>query len=1091
MKTARREKMKRKKEGNRKGVKKQKGSQSGDFVDQEEMKTLLSGKKISFSDDEGDDDIDIDIRDEEDETSGNIGEDEVKKFIKKLGLDQFDGHQPVMDEDDKSESDLENQKGKISSKLDKKSSNKTKKEEKPTKTENRNKESVHVRFDAEDNPSEPSVGKRKKKKNQRKSASDVPVQYDEVSSSSQASSQLLIQLEGKWFEEMPSSRVIPTELPDETVVSTYQVRAKELYEKEVGIYEKERVKEDESHSQWMKTVVLSGVMADKIAALGLQIQQAPVHTLQYLDQLLSLAKKKGRREAGVAVDALRHLFLEELLPNDRKLRRFEKHGFDQLDSLSKKEREKQLILWYFESQLKTKYETYVTLQQTLSYDTVEAVKAKSISTMYELLVNKPELEQKLLSQLVNKLGDPDYKVASKVVHWLKNLVKVHAQMKEVVVTEVEQLLYRPNISSKTQYYCICFLNQLLLSSRESNLAAKLITIYFKFFNLCMKKKKDTSDKILNALLTGVNRAYPYSKVDDAKVNEQMDLLFKVIHQSTFNTGLQAMMLLKQVLAARHTMNDRFYSALYRKLLDPGLANSTHQAMFLNLIYQATKDDIDIKRIMAFIKRTLQVCHGQLPPFICGALFMVSEVIKKHPSMLSIKQLQDESDDEEHFEDVKEEDDDTNATAKDDTSEDKKDEEKSKASGWIHKPVIKQGQSKGYDALARNPSFSGAERSILWELKKLANHYHPSVSQFATTILSGESISYGGNPLDDFTLMRFLDRFVYKNPKTKTENSGKISAPFEKKTLPSSGVSNVKSNEFLTLPKEDVPLDVKFFHQYFSQKAEIETRRKEQEEENKRKHKAERGEDDTSSLSDEDSEASSVGDEEFEEILEEEMDKLMEESDIDSLSEDDETDDDESGEELAEDLDFARDLSSKKKTKSEDSENSEDDGSDFDEDWDEEDDDDDEDADAFEVKNDDEFDEEGFGESDDDDGPPEPKVQKKTKIKTKAKVVVEKKKGKQQQKKKKQPDEDAELQENAEKFSSMIDENVSSKFDTMTMEALSNRDKAKWKQLEWEVNRDKWIRGRDTKTIVQAKKTKKRHRWFSKKKKPGKFGGKKK
>ena len=31
-------------------------------------------------------------------------------------------------------------------------------------------------------------------------------------------------------------------------------------------------------------------------------------------------------------------------------------------------------------------------------------------------------------------------------------------------------------------------------------------------------------------------------------------------------------------------------------------------------------------------------------------------------------------------------------------------------------------------------------------------------------LQGESLSYSGDPLQDFTLIRFLDRFVYKNPK---------------------------------------------------------------------------------------------------------------------------------------------------------------------------------------------------------------------------------------------------------------------------------------------------------------------------------------
>ena len=33
------------------------------------------------------------------------------------------------------------------------------------------------------------------------------------------------------------------------------------------------------------------------------------------------------------------------------------------------------------------------------------------------------------------------------------------------------------------------------------------------------------------------------------------------------------------------------------------------------------------------------------------------------------------------------------------------------------------------------------------------------------------MQYQGDPLQDFTLMRFLDRFVYKNPKKKQSDHG--------------------------------------------------------------------------------------------------------------------------------------------------------------------------------------------------------------------------------------------------------------------------------------------------------------------------------
>lgn len=51
---------------------------------------------------------------------------------------------------------------------------------------------------------------------------------------------------------------------------------------------------------------------------------------------------------------------------------------------------------------------------------------------------------------------------------------------------------------------------------------------------------------------------------------------------------------------------RFYSALYKKLFDPKVNNTTHQAMLLNLVYKALLRDTESDRVKIFIKRLLQV-----------------------------------------------------------------------------------------------------------------------------------------------------------------------------------------------------------------------------------------------------------------------------------------------------------------------------------------------------------------------------------------------------------------------------------------------------------------------------------------------------
>lgn len=72
--------------------------------------------------------------------------------------------------------------------------------------------------------------------------------------------------------------------------------------------------------------------------------------------------------------------------------------------------------------------------------------------------------------------------------------------------------------------------------------------------------------------------------------------------------------------------------LCRKLLDPGLACSSRQNMFLNLLYKSLKADIVLRRVKAFVKRLLQVSAEQNASFVCGALFLVSELMKAKPGL---------------------------------------------------------------------------------------------------------------------------------------------------------------------------------------------------------------------------------------------------------------------------------------------------------------------------------------------------------------------------------------------------------------------------------------------------------------------------
>ncbi|XP_019597596.2 CCAAT/enhancer-binding protein zeta [Rhinolophus sinicus] len=869
---------------------------------------------------------------------------------------------------------------------------------------------------------------------------------------------LLLKPGGKWYDLEYSNEYFLGPQPQD-VVSKYKTLAQKLYEHEINLFKNKTNNQKGASSTWMKAIVSSGTLGDRMAAMILLIQDDAIHTLQFVETLINLVKKKGsKQQCLMALDTFKELLITDLLPNNRKLRMFNQRPFDKLEQLSsgnRDSRDRRLILWYFEHQLKHLVADFVQVLETLSHDSLITTKTRALIVAHELLCNKPEEEKALLVQVVNKLGDPQNRIATKASHLLETLLCKHPNMKGVVCGEVERLLFRSNISSKAQYYAICFLNQMVLSHEESELANKLITLYFCFFRTCIKKK-DIESKMLSALLTGVNRAYPYAQTGDDKVREQVDTLFKVLHVVNFNTSVQALMLLFQVMNSQQTISNRYYAALYRKMLDPGLMLCSKQAMFLNLVYKSLKADIVLRRVKAFVKRLLQVTCAQMPPFICGTLYLVSEILKAKPGLRSQLDDHPESDDEENFIDIKDDeemetftdaDKETDAVKKVETEETVSDShmetKKSESASWVHFDNLKGGkQLNTYDPFSRNPLFCGAENTSCWELKKLSEHFHPSVALFAKTILQGNYIQYSGDPLQDFTLMRFLDRFVYRNPKPhkgKENTDSVVMQPKRKHFIKDIRSLAVNSKEFLAKEESQIPVDELFFYRYYKKAAIVKEKQKQNADEE--------------SIED-------VDDEEFEKMI-------------------DTFEDDNCFTSGKDDLDFASNMKKKKKgakgdPEDEDSEDSDDDLDNLDDD-----------EVSLGSMNEEftEIDEDGGTFMDVLDEESEGIQELNDEVSSKVNSKRSKRKGANDfdfagsfqgpRKKKKHNLSDSNLFVSAEEFGHLLDENMGSKFDNIGMNAMANKDNASLKQLRWEAERDDWLHNRDVKSIIKKKKNFKR------------------
>ncbi|MCI4389622.1 hypothetical protein PGIGA_G00100230 [Pangasianodon gigas] len=956
---------------------------------------------------------------------------ELEEFITKLGIRSYSDQQVVEgDDEDKPEEEEKPSKPSVEKKSKKKEASKVESSKTP-----------EAKQEAETKKSE---AKKTSKKAKQKEADLFEFYPRQV---------LLVKPGGKWYD-VDYTTEISTSPQDESLVSQYKALAQKLLEAETNLYKSKKNLQKGANTVWMKSVVSTGTLADRMAAMTLLIQDAPVHCLEHIESLIVMMRKKGSRRQGLmALETLKELLLSDLLPENRKLRTFSQRPFDKLEeraSGNRDVRDRRLVLWYFEHLLKLQLAEFVTALDALAHDSVLATKTKALTTAHELLCNRPEQEKALLMHVVNKLGDPEYKIASKSSYLLETLLHKHPLMKSVVCTEVERLMFRPNISTKAQYYAACFLNQVMLSHDEAELATKLITVYFSFFRLCVKKK-DVESKMLGALLSGVNRAYPYTKAGDETVREQLDTLFKVVHLVKFSTAVQALMLLFQVMDSQQSVSDRYYVALYKKLLDPGLSVSSKQSMFLNLLYKSLKADIVLRRVKAFVKRLLQVSCEQSPTFACGALFLVSEVMKAKPGLKLL--LQEGDEEEEKFQDLKGENDDDNNTT---TNYDDDDEEER---FFIFCSIF--------------------NLFLAMKIATLADHFHPSVALFAKTILQGGHIQYTGDPLQDFMLIRFLDRFVFRNPKQtkgKQNTDATVMQPKHKQSMNNIRSLPVNCEEYLAKEETQIPVDEVFFYRFFKKR------------EGEKRLKKPLG-DDAESVEDVDDDEfeqlldTIEGDNYFTEFKDDDLDfagnvksnskkgkKAEEVSDSDVDSDDDLDDEELSLGSMAEE-DFGDELE-------------EDGGAFMDPGGD-----DDEEVPELEGDDDDAFDD--FDE--DMDEPPEVSTGgKKGKRKSSehfdfagsfdSKPSKKKKKGKM---------DDTGMFAAAEEFGDLLDENADIKFDNMGMNAMANKDKASVKQLKWERQRDDWIQGRDVKTLRRKKATFKKRKQFGKGGLGKKTGGRKK
>ncbi|AMD18714.1 HBL188Wp [Eremothecium sinecaudum] len=648
------------------------------------------------------------------------------------------------------------------------------------------------------------------------------------------SDKLIVPADVAWHQ-VPLDPVLsePNEpLKPEQIEKLYE-RAKLALETDNSTYYEEFTK-NSSQRKFMSQILSEGTLNDKISAITLLIQESPLHNTKSIDTMLGFCSKKSRNSALQALNAIKDLLLNGLLP-DRKLKYFKQQN------LSNMLNKRTLAVLYFEDYLKKTFFKILEIMEKLSHDPIIHVRMQVLTHIFDLLTAKPEQEFNLLRLGCNKLGDIDNKVSSKACFKLLSLEQAHPNMKSVIVDAVVDIALKPNADYHTTYYSVLTLNQTIFKKSETDLANKLVKTYFTLFEKFLiqtdvnnkdhqdeaaktdksyeqRRKKnfkkgkkggrsvknektaedvieETNAKLFSAILTGLNRAFPFANMSSKVYEAHLDTLFKITHSCNFNTSIQALVLIRQVVTKAELNPDRYYRTLYESLLDPQLANSSKHGLYLNLLYKSIKEDSNIARVDAMVKRLMHVCFNWLnASAVAGMLYLVVQLSKHIPQIRNL--LINTPLDHEYASD--------NDSSSAPTSE----------------PVQ-------YDPRKRDPRFANAEKSSLWEINQFISHYHPTVQAYAEGILSNKELAKPDLGL--YTLSHFLDRFVYRNAKQKPVTRGSsIMQPLSgahtgslllRTSDTNHSVDNLPANSIDWLSKKisEIKPDERFFHQYFSTK----------------------------------------------------------------------------------------------------------------------------------------------------------------------------------------------------------------------------------------------------------------------------------
>ena len=595
----------------------------------------------------------------------------------------------------------------------------------------------------------------------------------------------------------------------EPIEQLYQ-KAKNIYETKTSSFDLDKIDYNQKvnkEKRWTYDILQKGTFDDKISALLLYIRENPKMTLKYLEILIKLSENKNRRKNDAVTIGLKDLFLESILQGKKYISFNNKYK----NIMNDKIEEDELFNSYYEDKIHHLYLRFVNLlEESINSESIINIKKKNMEYLSEMLIKQPESEEKILQDIVNKLGDISTEISNYTIKLLNKIQEIHMNMSNIIFKYVT-IFYTMNDKNESKLNALNYLVQMEIPNINKKIfLEESINFFFGLFNqistenennnnkenekklrieknkkkqkkikkiILENKNKDAiNDKLLSLIVKRINILFKYIKNQKnqmEKINEiiesKISILFKLSHSKSLKLSIEILKLLFGIITTQdQNFVSRYYKSLYELISSKSLSSSKYVKEALKLILMSLMFDNNNNRISSFIKRLLEMCLISEPPFIICNLIIISQVIRNKNKL------------------------------------------------WKMMEREQSGVKLFYDSTKRDPQFAQGEYSFLNELYLLEKHYHPSVQRMAKFILDNynkDIISYNGDPLLDFSLTNFLEKFMLKNPKIKKEKKEikKITNDDDelKKFIQGDEDNNNKENKNITMDENDLEFIDKF------------------------------------------------------------------------------------------------------------------------------------------------------------------------------------------------------------------------------------------------------------------------------------------